>query len=206
MANEEHRTMVSADVHEPKHITDTTAADAGKVITPLSGGTSELRNLTPEEVGVRFAYSEAGIAENTTAIVMTAATDGDLYTPTDYIKLTSANLPGATVDEAFAMTFDGVNYNFTIPYNGIYKTEFWANIESDANNTKIGFKFTKNGTPASDVVKHDIATTGRVANISSTFLSDLVAGDEIGMAIAADKAANVTITDIKMVVYLIHEV
>jgi len=41
----DHRTLVSADVHEPKHITNTTGADAGKVITPLGGGTSELRKL-----------------------------------------------------------------------------------------------------------------------------------------------------------------
>lgn len=46
----EHRTLVSADVHEPKHITNSTAADAGKVITPLSGGSSELRKLFSSEL------------------------------------------------------------------------------------------------------------------------------------------------------------
>lgn len=40
------RTLVSSEVPEPKHITNTTALDAGKVITPLAGGTSELRRLS----------------------------------------------------------------------------------------------------------------------------------------------------------------
>lgn len=44
----DHRTLVSADVHEPKWITTAATADTGKVITPSSStaGTSELRRLT----------------------------------------------------------------------------------------------------------------------------------------------------------------
>lgn len=44
----DHRFALSAEVHEPKHITNTNTADSGKVITPSSStaGTSELRYLS----------------------------------------------------------------------------------------------------------------------------------------------------------------
>lgn len=48
----DHRFALSAEVHEPKHITNTTTADAGKVITPSSSvaGTSELRFLSSSDL------------------------------------------------------------------------------------------------------------------------------------------------------------
>ena len=48
----EHVTITSANCHEPKHITSSTTADAGKVITPSSSvnGTSTLRLLTVEDI------------------------------------------------------------------------------------------------------------------------------------------------------------
>lgn len=49
-----HSTMPHAEVHEPKHITISLTNDAGKVITPsgTTAGTSELRFLTSDEVGL----------------------------------------------------------------------------------------------------------------------------------------------------------
>lgn len=46
----DHRNLVSSEVHEPKHISDSTSSDAGKVITPLSGGDSELRYLSSADL------------------------------------------------------------------------------------------------------------------------------------------------------------
>lgn len=48
----DHRTLASADVHEPKWITTATTADTGKVITPSSStsGISELRKLTDRDL------------------------------------------------------------------------------------------------------------------------------------------------------------
>lgn len=48
----EHRTLVSADVHEPKHITSATTADAGKIITPsaASNGVSVIRRMTDTDL------------------------------------------------------------------------------------------------------------------------------------------------------------
>lgn len=49
----EHKDITHDQCHEPKHITNASTSDAGKVITPSSttSGTSVLRNLTPAEVG-----------------------------------------------------------------------------------------------------------------------------------------------------------
>jgi len=138
MANVEHRTMVSADVHEPKHISDSTAADAGKVITPLSGGSSELRNLTPAEVGIQQIYGEAAIDANTTSFAMTAASDTTLYTESDYVALNSTRVPMAYGDHSNGVTFNTTTNGLTIPVTGFYRVSFWMNVVSDTNNTKLG--------------------------------------------------------------------
>jgi len=200
-----HNTLTSAQVHEPKHITDTTTADAGKVITPAGGGTSELRFLTPEEVGINFYYLEWGVQENATAISLTAAAVDSLYDAADYVNITSANLPGATSDEGNGITFSTTDYNVTIPADGIYKTEFWANVVTEVNNTKVGFRFTLNNTPASAVVKHDVPTANRPANISATSVSQFSAGDKVGISIAADKTTNILIEDIKVTFIMLRE-
>lgn len=52
MANVQHSTLASADVHEPKYMTSATTADTGKVLTPSSTTNSvcELRNLLETEI------------------------------------------------------------------------------------------------------------------------------------------------------------
>lgn len=50
MPDIQHVILQNADVHEPKHITDSLIGDAGKVITPAGGGTSQLRFLAQSEI------------------------------------------------------------------------------------------------------------------------------------------------------------
>lgn len=49
----QHKDIQHAECHEPRHITTAGTSDSGKVITPsaIDAGRSELRNLTPVEVG-----------------------------------------------------------------------------------------------------------------------------------------------------------
>lgn len=49
----EHVNIPSANCHEPKHISDASTGDAGKVITPSAStpGVSVLRFLTPSDIG-----------------------------------------------------------------------------------------------------------------------------------------------------------
>lgn len=52
MADIQHKDILNADTHEPKHITDSVIGDAGKVITPSSviNGVSVLRYLSENEI------------------------------------------------------------------------------------------------------------------------------------------------------------
>jgi len=207
MANIQHRDMVSADVHEPKHISDSTSADAGKVITPSTGGLSELRYLTPSEVGVNFIYGEAALDANTATTAVSAATDASLYTTSDYVQLNSnaGRLPGVYLDHANAVTFNSTTNGLIIPVSGDYRVYFWMNIKSDTNNSKIGIKAKENGSWCNFTVKHDIAALDRVQLISGSIITDMVAGNEMTLWLASDKAASLTIQDMRFYVELLKE-
>lgn len=206
MANVEHRTMVSADVHEPKHISDSTSADAGKVITPLSGGTSELRNLTPAEVGVNFIYGEAALDANTTSFATTAATDATLYTESDYIQLNSVRLPAVYGDHSNGVTFNPTTNGLTTTVDGFYVVSFWMNVLTDTNNSKVGIKAKENGTWCNFTVKHDIAALNRVQLVAGHIITDLTVGNEVTLWMACDKTANLTVQDMRMTLQLLREV
>lgn len=201
----DHRNMVSSEVHEPKHIADSSTADAGKVITPLSGGTSELRYLTPTEVGVNNYFLEWGVLENATATAVTAATDLTLYTSTDYIDINSVTLPGAVEGSSNGITFDSTSYNIEIPATGTYRVSYWLNVESDTNNTEIGVRPRVNGSASGPVAKHDLSALGRTTNISASVLMDLTGGDTVGISLASDKTASIIVDDIMFSVSLVLE-
>lgn len=65
----DHRFALSAEVHEPKHITNSNTADSGKVITPSSStaGTSELRYL-----------SLSDLSDGSSAVSLGALLDNDI--------------------------------------------------------------------------------------------------------------------------------
>lgn len=65
----QHIALTSAQVHEPKHVTSATTADAGKVITPSdsAAGTSVLRRLTQSEVDNRISELSVRIDDISTA-------------------------------------------------------------------------------------------------------------------------------------------
>lgn len=205
MATVQHTTLTSANVHEPKHITDTTIADAGKVITPSGSGASELRSLTPEEVGINFSYGEFGIDNNVSSFSVTAAVDPTLHTDSDFILLNSTRVPSSQ-DEINNMTFDGVNNTLTLTVSGVYRIGGWFNAFSDTANSKVGVKYTANGAPSGGVIITDIGTVGRTENLSGFGIVTLTAGTVIGISLACDKSANITITDYRMNLDLIREV
>jgi len=213
MANQEHTTLVSSEVHQPKHISDSTAADAGKVITPTSGGESELRFLTPSEVGFTYAYGEFGKTQNTDSLSLIAAADTTLDTASQYTILT-ATTPGSgpisnvVADEVFNMTYSVTNYTLTIPVTGIYYQGIWANLKSDTVSTKVGITFTRNGVQdfgGHGPAKTDIKDSNRTVNMGFSSLQDYTAGDTIGICIAADKTCELTLQDFRVFLNLIRE-
>lgn len=202
----DHRTLLSTDVHEPKHISDSTSADAGKVITPSTGGASELRYLTPSEVGINFIYGEAALDQNTTSFAIPSATDLSLYTESEYVQLNSARTPATYLDHANGVTFDGATNSLIPSVSGDYRVHFWMNVKSDTANTKIGVKAKQNGTWCNFTTKTDIKEIDRVQNITGSIITTLTSANEVSLYMAADKNANITVQDMRFYIELVREV
>ena len=204
----DHRILVSSETHEPKHITNSTGADAGKVITPLGGGASELRALLPAEVGIRFAYGEIGVDNNTTAIALGTPSSGDttLYTESDYIQITNGRIPDIYFDENNSIVvFDNNNKTLITSVTGVYEINFWGNVLSSVGDNVVAVKFKKGTTFTSFTLKNSVAGADKVQNVSGGILTRIVAEEETGLWIAAKLAANITISDLRMSIKLIRE-
>lgn len=106
----EHVDIESANAHEPKHITTSGTADAGKVITPsdTSAGTSELRLLTESEISEKTEYLTLWFDDLSTATTryVVAPFAGTL---TQVYSVIQAAITGA--DCTLTVSIDGVNVN-----------------------------------------------------------------------------------------------
>ena len=202
----DHRILVSSETHEPKHITNSTGADAGKVITPLGGGASELRSLTPEEVGIRIAYGEAGADANTTSFATIAAADSTLYSTADYLALNSIRVPGVAPDELFNVTYDGINNTLTPAISGVYTISFWMNLTTNQTSNTTGVKAKVNGGWANFTIKNQIGAANSVQNVSGFFTKQLTAGEPVSLYFATEKTGTVVIQDFRLDLALIREV
>jgi hypothetical protein len=133
MANVQHSALTSADCHEPKHISGTTVADAGKIITPAAtAGTSELRKLKVSEIdatsagqstwsGWQHYVDNAGTQAITgSASVVTinglgTGTDKETYDPadaSDYWNTSTNKFLPTTLGDSYVLRFNFV-VNFT---------------------------------------------------------------------------------------------
>lgn len=201
----EHNILLNAQTHEPKHITDAVTGDAGKVITPSStvSGTSDIRVLTPAEVGVLSHYGEMEVIQNSTVKALTAATDTTLYTASDYSQITGLFTAGVVDGITFATD------ELTVPITGIYSLYGWANVTFSVNNPLIGLKFTLNGVTvppvATPTLRRKLGTGADVASMAGTGLVSLTAGDSIGISTASSLTGNLTITDGNVFITLVKD-
>ena len=201
----EHNTLVGTQLHEPKGIAGSVVADAGKVITPSSSGASELRYLTPEEVGITPIYGEMALNQSTQVLAVTASSDSTLYSTTgsNYVSLDATAVPGVFLDQSLGITFNGTTNSLIIPADGVYETAYWMNLGTEANNTKVAVKKKINATFSSETSKIDIKDAGRVQHISGGGLVALSAGDTMSLAFSTDKTTNITVQDLRLKIFLI---
>lgn len=137
----EHNSILNAQCHEPKHISDATTGDAGKVITPdaITGGTSELRQLTHFEIDKSAdPHINAYISNNVTTTSITIAADLTLHTSSDYTAITLWN--EETAYPSVGIVLNPSLGQFTVPSTGIYKLEYWLSVSSDTVNTLVGLR------------------------------------------------------------------
>jgi len=78
----EHSTIESANCHEPKYMTISTASDAGKVLTPVSvGGSCELRFLQESEIANKQHFFTFKVADLIPAASGVVDTDYGIIAP-----------------------------------------------------------------------------------------------------------------------------
>lgn len=177
----EHVDISAGEIHEPKGINGA-SADQAYISDGLGSGSWQ-------DVAVHNHYGEMEIIQNTTATAVTAATDATLYTGTDYVQLAGIFQAG---------TVDGVTYasdELTVPRTGVYLFNRWAIMESSVGNVNVGLKFTLNGTPGPTTIRQKISSGGDRIEASSASLISLTVGDRLGIAIACDVTANITLSD-----------
>lgn len=156
MPNVQHSSLASADCHEPKHVSGTTVADAGKVITPAAtAGTSELRKLRADE-----------ISEGTGKIPF----QGFQYWEDNTAGQTG--LTGTTYAGADILTIDGLGSQTTSSYEPTGASNWW--------NTSTN-KITPEGEGDSYIIRldFDIALTGGTGTLFYTVALDI--GGSIGV-------------------------
>jgi len=226
----DHKTILNAETHEPKHITDAVTGDAGKVITPDSStsGISALRKLKTEELDVisgaagqivrvnagataleykapgGSVYGQLDVTSNTVATSITvAATD---------VLITGATLATpaalATAGLSNGVTFDNTGNNelLKIVTAGIYNISAAISFEGVTGAT-FAFHIAKNGTAlATSKIRRKTANAdvGAVTLIEN---ASLAANDTIQIAVQNEGGTgNPTITDMNLNLILLEEV
>jgi len=205
----EHTALVSAKCHEPKHITNTTVADAGKVITAAAtSGTSEFRALTPEEVGIPNVIGSMEVNASTDAISVSAAVDSTLYDKTEYTQILAADTTTIAPLLIGGMTFDSVNNELIVPVGGYYAVTDSCTITATGAHAVVAIANTLNGVVTSvvQVSKHHIDASTDPVRMSGTSVYLLPLGTSVGFSINSDKATDYVVQDYRMTIHLLREI
>jgi hypothetical protein len=136
----DHKTILNAETHEPKHITDGTTADAGKVITlsSVDDGESVLRNLNSSEV------TNKRIALTTTLDDISTASSAWVASPVagDIVKIvTVIDGPITVADATLTARINGIamgNGTIIIDFSGSAAGDTDSTDPSGSNTVNVG--------------------------------------------------------------------
>jgi hypothetical protein len=208
----EHKNIPEDGLHEPKGAS-TAASDRvyvsdgegsgswGKVSSGVLQGT-----VSSSEAGLRVVTDGAGgfdteptpgsafgtmnLTDNSATQTLTAATDSDLNTDSDFEEISIAldfeNVQGMV---------SGSNY-LEIVEPGLYLIDFWANVSSSTASTRWSLKFVKNDSvfvPRGP--KLWLNSSNEFYNSSANGIHEFEAGDQIKLFMASDKSVDITIED-----------
>ena len=194
-----HVGLQHADCHEPRHITISTIADAGKVITPSSSasGSSELRFLTVEEIegalaaiSNNIAYGAKVVQRNATVINRVAAVDTTYATASDYTQIAGIFLPTSPPSKDVTLNTDSI----TLARSGVYEIGFWADVYSSVNNNVVSLALGLAGVaqPARNVaVRTELLDQPYLASANGIY--SLPAGTELTLHFATKVTSDVRI-------------
>ena len=172
-------------------LTNSTDADL-PVMTDGSGG-FYAGSVSPNAYG-SFTYSG-----NSTATAVTAAGDGTLSTDADYTVVT---VPG-TASPLLNMA-NGTNY-LEISVAGTYYVSVWTNLFCTSTTTTAAVKVVVNDTVFGDRrAKAELPNGSDYANLSGSGFLTLSAGDQVKIAVAANKTTNITLEDLNISLHLVE--
>lgn len=139
-------------------------------------------------------YGNRGITNNTAVIAKTAATDPTLVSNTDYTQITAIwDAIGSGINRGITQQANSL----TITRAGAYEIQFWASVNSSANNNDLAFKFAVNGVISlvrRPRVRLDTSTS--TYGLCANGLVQLDVGDVVTLWIACTEAANIKINDL----------
>lgn len=138
-------------------------------------------------------YGGRTVTGNASAIAKVAAVDPTLASNTDYTQVTS--IFSALPDGALRGITQQAN-SITIARAGVYSLDFWASLQSSANNTILAFKVAVNGTIVSlRRPRAKMDTANAVYAIAASGLLQLAAGAVVTLWFATSVNCNVIISD-----------
>lgn len=209
MPDIQHASLGSADVHEPKHITLATTADAGKVITPSSttNGISTLRKLNSTDIvdnnfSQAFAYGGKTVKNNATVFAIPAAVDTTFNTASDFTQVTGI-FENPDVHVASGVTLQ--TNTVTVPYTGIYIIHHWAVVSSNNATTDIAFNLGVNGAVSTDrpTITRVIGANDRMLSAAHAYVA-LTAGAVLSLHVASSTTSNIRIHQARFSVELVR--
>lgn len=219
----EHNAITDPNRHEPKGIS---TASANQVYAATGGATDGGTWKDMQPVGFDTAtagevyvsdgsgggawknsvniHGEMTINGSTTAIALTAASDGTLSTDSDYTKLTAASLWEAGVLSDVTFNVD----ELVAPIAGTYEVNFWAVLSTSALATLVGIKYAINDSAPYSGRK--ILSLSKAADDIETvsgigYVDSLTVGQTLSFYIAADKNTNVLVREAGVTLKLLKE-
>jgi hypothetical protein len=187
MAN--HADLPSSEWH-PAYPPGADVAASGDVFLSDGVGAGSWSSLS-SLIDAEKAYAQ--ISSNSQTLSVPQATDAALNTAVDYIDLTSLSM--WVSDGSKDITVDNVNGAFTFTKAGVYMLHMWIDHSVDGtSNANIAFKFSINGTLASNKMVSTSDFSGDISNSSaSSILFTVSAGDVVKAHVACTDSRTLTI-------------
>lgn len=222
----QHIDIPSEGCHEPRHITNAGVDEAGKVITPSDStpGSSVLRFLSVEDLrnapltaglgvvtdgagglsfgtpGLGVIYGGHTITNNSTAIAVGAAVSPDFTAVADYVQVELFDFPNVQPSSGLSVEAN----TFILPTGGVYEVSFWASVESSGIANTIALNF---GVMSSSTIPRSAISTipdSGVAVVGGHSYVTVADGEAVGLFVASELAANITIRNAQFSVKLIE--
>ncbi len=196
-----HVDLTDPVLHEPKGIG---TAAANEVYVADGAGSGDWIDRAP--IFPTTPYIETTILDIAgIPIAVPGAGDTDLRDDAGYVQFIQHYTADASLTSGF--TVDTVTGELLIPQDGIYSVSFWLAFSEDFGNQTMAITGSKNGVFGAGlkpIFQDKTRDANNISNIGGGSIFASVAGDKIGIGVAATTAGTVTITDSVAALFMIQ--